>query len=227
MGISRLRTFFPGLAAALLLGVPAALQASSVTYYLDQSNENLVFPDGTNYATVTIEDVGGDIRFTVAPIASQFTPGTNFGVQTFGFNVTSGGPAGSGNFILPSLSWGVSSGKNQDGFGSFDWVVEGTGSTRADPLVFAITGVTGDTLSTYFALSSGNAGEGNVHFATHIAGFLDPRGESIPAGAKKVDSAYFGGGTTVVPLPAAAWLLLSGVAGLGVMARQRKAAAEV
>ena len=36
---------------------------------------------------------------------------------------------------------------------------------------------------------------------------------------------YFGN-VSVVPLPAAAWLLLSGVAGLGAMARRRKVAAE-
>jgi hypothetical protein len=223
MGIRRLRKSFSGLAAVLLLGAPAALQASSITYYLNQSNENVLFPDGTNYATVTIEDVGSDIQFTVAPVASQFSPGTNFGIQSFGFNVTSGGPAGGANFLLPSASWGVSAGTNQDGFGNFDWVVAGTGSTRADPLVFTITGVSGDLLSTYFALSSGTAGEGNVYFATHIAGFLDPRGENIPWGATKVTSAYFGGGT-VVPLPAAAWLLLSGVAGLGALARRRRGA---
>ena len=210
--------------AALLafLAAPPA-HASTVTYYLNQSNVESVYPDGTDYAKVVIADVGSDIRFTVSVLPGIFAADTNFGIQSFGFNIISGGPTlTSSSFLLPS-GWGISNGcsANQDGFGSFDCVVAGTGNSRADPLVFSIAGVSGDLLSTYFDLSSNNSGQGNQYFALHIAGFKAPVGTNVTSG-------FFAGGyqhTNVVPVPAAAWLLLSGVAGLGALARRRRAAA--
>ena len=213
-------------ALAAFLAAPAA-RASTVTYYLNQSNEETAYPDGTDYAKVVIEDVGSDIRFTVSVLPGIVAADSNFGIQSFGFNVISGGPTlTSSNFLLVPSGWSVGNGSgcggNQDGFGDFDCVVSGTGNNRADPLVFSITGVTGDLLSTYFALSSNNSGQGNQYFALHIAGFQAPLNTRVTSG-------FFAGGyqhTNVVPVPAAAWLLLSGVAGLGAMARRRKVAAE-
>ncbi|MCC7464144.1 MAG: VPLPA-CTERM sorting domain-containing protein [Gammaproteobacteria bacterium] len=208
------------LSLVAVLAVPA-VRAATVPYYLNQSNENVVLPDGTSYATVVVSDVGADIQFTVSAFPGAFNAGSNFGFQSFGFNL---GPDAVSlnavsNFLLPT-GWSAASGANQDGFGNFAWVVSGAGNSRQSPLTFTITGVAGDMLSSYFGLSSGTAGEGNVHFAGHIAGF-----DAVPG--TNVTSAYFGGGTPhVVPLPAAAWLLLSGVAGLGVLARRRKVAAE-
>ena len=222
----RLRSSLMMVALAAFLAAPAA-RASMVTYYLNQSNVETVYPDGTDYAKVVIEDVGSDIRFTVSVLPGIFAADSNFGIQSFGFNVISGGPTlTSSNFLLPSSDWGVGNGSgcggNQDGFGDFACVVSGKGNVRADPLVFSITGVSGDLLSTYFDLSSNNSGQGNQYFALHIAGFTPPVGTNV-------DSGFFAGGyqhRDVVPLPAAAWLLLSGVAGLGAMARRRKVAAE-
>jgi hypothetical protein len=214
MRITRLRMSFWGLVAATGLVVPVA-QASSVTYYLNQSNENILFPDGTNYATVKIEDVGSDIQFTVAVVPGAFSEGTNFGFQSFGFNLAPSAPSLLGGiFVLPT-GWSATAGTNQDGFGNFDWVVDGTGGSRQSPLIFSIQNVAGDTLASYFDLSSGTAGEGNQYFAGHIAGFNAPPGTNVT-------SAFIGGGTSVVPLPATAWLLLSGVAGLGALARRRR-----
>ena len=241
MGIAPLRVSFWGLVAAVAVAAPVA-GASSVTYNLNQSNSSL-FPDGTtNYATVKIEDVGGGgIQFTVTPNASAFSippEPNNFGIQEFGFNLTSNNPPTllsgiGGNFSLPlsyASFWKESAGGQMDGFGKFAWVLstpvsEGGGVSRQSPLVFTITGVADDTLATYFGLSTGNnnnpPGEGAVNFAAHIAGFLDPTGAT---GEGAVTSAFFGGGpkVQVVPLPATAWLLLSGVAGLGALARRRR-----
>ncbi len=232
MGIASLRVSFWGLVAAVGVAAPVA-EASSVTYYLNQSNSSL-FPDGTNYATVKIEDVGSDIQFTVTPISGAFSPGTNFGIQEFGFNLTSNSPPTllSGNFSLPlsyASFWKESAAGQMDGFGNFAWVLstpasQGGGLSRQSPLVFTITGVAGDTLATYFGLSTSNGnnppGEGAVNFAAHIGGFLDPTGAT---GDGAVTSVYVGGGPpAVVPVPATAWLLLSGVAGLGALARRRR-----
>ncbi|MCC7463798.1 MAG: hypothetical protein IT480_15220, partial [Gammaproteobacteria bacterium] len=66
-----------------VLAVPV-VQAATVTYYLNQSNENVVLPDGTNYATVVVSDVGADIQFTVSAFPGAFNAGSNFGFQSFG-----------------------------------------------------------------------------------------------------------------------------------------------
>jgi hypothetical protein len=221
VGSPRLIVSFWGLVLAIVIAAPVA-EATSVTYYLDQSNVESIYPDGTNYARVDISDAGSDILFTVSVVPGVFSPGTNFGLQTFGFNLAPGAPSLlAANFLLPS-GWSVSAGSNQDGFGNFDWVLGGTGSNRQSPLSFTIQGVTGDILASYFDLSSNNSGQGNQYFAAHIAGFIDPTGAQ---GEGAVTSGFFAGGTPVVPLPATAWLLLSGVVGLGALARRRRLAA--
>ncbi|MFO1400582.1 MAG: VPLPA-CTERM sorting domain-containing protein [Steroidobacteraceae bacterium] len=231
MGNRRLRGIFWTAALAVMLA--PAVHASSVTYYLNQSNVDSVYPDGTDYAKVVIEDVGSDIQFTVSILPGVFDPDSNFGIQQFGFNIISGGPSlnGGSNFSLPD-GWGAGCGGQMDGFGIFDCTVDTTGNGRLDPLVFKVTGVTGDLLSTYFDLSTTQSGkppgQGYQYFALHITGFKDPSG--LPSNNDNATtSGFFGGGyqkTNVVPIPAAAWLLLSGVAGLGAMARRRRGVAE-
>ena len=78
------------LSAAAILAVATAspVQAASVSYYLDQSND---LPDGINYAQVTISDgAGGDIDFSVEVLTSAFSVtdpvAQNFGMQNFSFN---------------------------------------------------------------------------------------------------------------------------------------------
>ena len=189
--------------------------ASSVSYYLDQSNENTFLPDGTNYLKVTISDVGNDIAFlveTLPPLSGN--AGTNYGIQGFGFNTSQ--TLTSANFSGMPSGWNVNLGMNLDGFGNFNFVESGTGSTRVEPLTFSITGIAGDTPMSYVLLSTGTAGQGNVFFAAHVAGFND-----VDPGTGVITSAYFGG-SIPVPLPATVWLFGSGLLGLGAVARRRK-----
>jgi hypothetical protein len=211
------------LAAKLLvcLGLACGVnaQAASVTYYLDQSN---VLTDGIGYVKVTISNSSTcvlsecDIDFKVET-TSAFSPGSNFGIQAFGFNPSVA--LSSSNFYNLNSAWSVGSG-NLDGFGSFAVTENGTGSSRQNPLTFSIA-VAGDSISSYANPSTGTAGSWtgttNPFFAAHVAGFTLTQG---------VDSAFFAGSTTnippnLVPVPAAAWLLGSGLIGLAGVARRK------
>ncbi|MCC6715036.1 MAG: hypothetical protein IT496_07375 [Gammaproteobacteria bacterium] len=215
------------LRSLLALGVLASCittagHAASVSYYLDQSNENVALPDGNNYALVTVDDnTAGSITFTVTalPSLTGLTPLSNFGIQEFAFSVTAANSIAdsgvvSGQWTLPT-GWSGNippPANNEDGFGAFELAVAGTGSSRQDPLVFRLNG-TGLTINDFTELSTGTAAQGSVFFAAHIAGF------SAPSSPENVTSAWFGG-STPVPAPAAIWLLGSALAGVAVAVRR-------
>jgi hypothetical protein len=202
--------------SAVFLSIPLFSQAASVTYVLDQSNEEGRFPDGTPYAQVTInDDTPNELRFVVDLLPVLLSQaGSNLGIQAFGFNVTGNSGLNDANnsnsqWTLPS-SWRarVAPPNNQlDGFGRFDVSIEGNGNSRREPLQFSILN-SSLTLDRFAELSTGNAGQGNVFFAAHIAGFKNP----------SPTSAYFGG-SSEVPLPAAAWLFGLALTGLGLTGR--------
>lgn len=184
--------------------------AMSVSYYLNQSNiDASPYLDGQNYLQVTISDnANGNIDFLVQTLASLSSyTGSNYGISSFGFNTTknvslaniSGQPAG----------WGLQTTQNQDGFGKFAVVVNGTGQSRVDPLMFSITGISGDTPMDYVMLSTGNAGQGNVDFAAHVAGLNT-----------QTTSGYFGG-SAPVPEANTYAMLLAGLGLVGFAARRK------
>lgn len=213
------------LCVSSLLAVNA--NAASVTYLLNQSNADTVLADGVNYAQVTIDDsIANTLTFTVSTLpALSLLAGSNFGIQAFSFNVNGANPLADANgsnaqWTLPSV-WTakVAPPNNQyDGFGQFEVSVEGSGTTRQSPLTFSLKN-SGLTLNSFNEVSGGNAGQGNPYFAAHIAGF------NVGTGTNAVTSAYFGGSTLmdplVAPLPAAAWLFMSGLGFLNVLRRKR------
>jgi len=216
--------------AALALGSTA--QAASVSYYLNQSN---ALPDGVNYLQVTIADgVDGAIDFTVTALEPLLAvAGSNFGIQNFAFNVPNGSRTGASKVTNLAQGWRARNDFRMSTFGMFDIKVTGNGNSRLDTVTFSITGVDGDTPMDYVNLSSKKASGGNQFFAAHVTGFKygelcnAPASQRIRARLQGqvpcVSSAYFAGSLTAdpVPLPATAWLFLTGIAGVAVRARRR------
>ena len=215
-----MKTFrrFAKLSLALVASLTITMQANaaSLAVYLDEVNVDLGFSEGTNYLKVTVSDgADGNIDFTVETLDSLSNlAGSNFGIQSFSLNFGDSG-ATAANLQLND-DWGVKDNSpNHSIFGRFDVQLNGKGNSRQDPLEFSIVGVSGDTPDDYVTeLSSRNA-----LFAAHVAGF-----DSSSAGGN-ASSAQFGG-SSVVPVPASAWLMLSGLAVLWARARRKVAVTE-
>jgi hypothetical protein len=228
--------------AVLVGGILMASQlasANSVSYVLDVPNIAPVLPSGTPYLHVTIDDMGapGDINFTVETVY-PFDEGTNFGIQSFGFNNTLGENISltAANLSLPS-DWGFFPDENQNGFGNFEFTVTTPADmgmpNRQDPLMFSITGIANDSIASYTGASTGNAEHGNAWFAAHVADFGTGEGvggcDLNEEGCDEIRSGWFGGGDGIdppaaVPVPAAVWLFGSGLIGLAGIARRRRKA---
>ena len=201
------RSILSGALLIALCGLSISAHADMVSFFLTQTSEDDL-PDGPNYARVDIEDVGDDVQFTVTPLLSGlgFDLLSNFGIQTFRFNEDGVGAIPDSIVDLPTGWAADDNGSSEGGFGVFDLTVGGQGNERVTQLMFLITDVDGDSPSSYAT--------GNPFFVVHIADFDGPNG---------ITSAWFAG-STVVPVPAALPLLLSGLAGFGLIARRRRRA---
>lgn len=202
------------------LGSAGGAHATSVSYYMNQSN---VLNDGVNYLQVTIDDEGiagfVNFRVDVLPALSGLAT-SNFGIQEFGFNVISGGTAPADSAEQPSmwvlpLEWSGNTPpptNQEDGFGQFDVAVKGSGTSRQTSLQFSFLSASSPT--SFLDLSSNTAGQGNAYFAAHVAGF-----DSLGT----VSSGYFGATTLIsaVPLPAPLVLLASALVPLFGLRKRR------
>jgi len=229
--------------ACTALVISAAANASSISVFMDLSNNQEVYPDGTNYLEVTISDGNnGDIDFSVTTLGAlhNFVPDwNNFGISAFKFNFGSSGATI--NNILRPFEWVVSedyeNGESWLEFGLFDAFM--SGEYLKNTLRFSIFGVDGDTPQDY--LPTCNPGGQNpgevypdvvslnpcgVHFVAKVMGLsTNPNFKDIWPMDPSTGPVKFAG-PAIVPLPPAAWLFISAIAMLVWMRRRNNARSE-
>lgn len=170
--------------------LPLTAGATTITN-LTISNEDLGV-SGT-FAVVSVTVSGNTATFTVDANEALLGAGTNFGIQTFGFN--SAVTLSASDFTLP-VGWDVDFGSNLSMFGIFYSDVNG--KPRYDPLVFSITNSSITSEDQFYV-----ANAGGYHYAAHIAGFSELNGQT---------SAWFSDGPMSIPEPGTLILL-----GLGLL----------
>jgi hypothetical protein len=211
------------LAALLALTIVAPVtRAATVTYALDQSNAEPSLADGVSWLDVGLTaGEGGAIDFSVSvlPALAGIATG-DFTLKAFAFS--SQGAANvlvRSNFAGLPTGWSISFGRSVGDFGTFDVLLTRSPTAPlATALDFSVTGVANDGVADYAVLSRGRAAQGHVYFAALVSGFSDQ-----DPGRKTLTEAWFGGSavSTVVPLPATAWLLVSGLLSVAATARRR------
>lgn len=208
-------------------------------YYFNVSSEliDLTFPGDTFYGEVVLGLLGANqLAVNVNPftapsetdylgnvINSPLLAGANFGIQAFSMGSALIATQNDFNTFLSLYdievpnNWGFSFDGQVSEFGRFDFVYEGTGSSRADPLAILITPKTGADLTGYEFDSVMTFVEPNADgysFAAHIAGFTVDSSWWEP-GSSNPESAYF----AVTPEPSV--MTAAGFIALWMLKRKR------
>ena len=205
-----------GVFLLLASGVPAS--AAIVTYELNLEFSGGTAPEGTApWLRASFADVLGGVQLTMSSGLSgtEFASGWYFNFDPtrnaagLGFSYVSGVMASS------PVSTGINAFK-ADGDGYFDIKFKFAANDfgQNDKSVYLITGSDLDVYDFKFSSVQGG-GNGTYYSAAHV--------QSI--GTDGEGSGWIGApepGSPVVPLPAAAWLLGSGLLGLGVMRGRMK-----
>lgn len=231
--MSAVRRLTTSMLAGIALILSTAANAASVSVFMNLSNNQEVYPDGTNYIEVTISDGNnGDIDFSVATLGplQNFVPDwNNFGITSFKFNFGSSG-ATIDNILVPGGQWSVSNQHEGDDewaeFGLFDAFL--SGEYLKTTLNFSIFGVDGDTPEDYLQpllyrnnYLENKGGPNGVFFVAKVIGLssnpnfknvwpMDPSSTMVKFAAP-------------VPLPTAAWLFISAIGVLAWMRYRRNA----
>ena len=226
----RLIAFKP-MGSAALLGVAAIFSASSamadmVTYTDSLQTGNTCTACGP-FGTITASSVTGhsnELSVTLTLTSGEVFAGTGAGAA-LAFDI-SGNPAlTASNFNQTGFSFMQSiapippnpSPLHADGSGDWNtWITCNPGACASG----TSAGATGP-LSFILSVASGTLTPSS--FVKNGSGFLFASDLGVPNGS----GGFFTGdvvtaGPLAVPLPAAAWLLLSGLAGMGAMARVRR-----
>lgn len=156
--------------------------------------------------------VEGALDFSVK-LMEEYSFGGNFGLQAFGFNVDPAMEAesnGNGSVAISSTpleltnlpdGWSVKTDQQMGGEGVFDIALWTKGNNRTDQLDFTLIGAGQDQIG--------------AEFAAKVAGYFGMghgKGDDNGNGVEPPQA---------VPLPAAAWLFISGILGMMGVARRR------